>query len=212
MRLGLRAHRREEVMQVRRCARRDRLPAGGVGIGLQTGAVEHDPGAHVDELTDRGALVGRGRDLRHVARHLGIDVDLAAIREDAEHQAGDRLGRGHQNVRRVAIGAAVIVFEHDVAVLQDQQSVGRRRLQEAIEVERATLGQAQAEIIERNRTCRQGPGAARRALDLGDRQDRSDVVKGPAAERRGAPVGEIGAGGRKIGRHANPAGFPRCST
>ena len=75
--------------------------------------------------------------------------------KDARDEPDDRFGRRHQDVRRLFRRPAAIKLEHDATVMENDNPVGRGRLQKTIEVERGTVRQPQRERLESDRALGQ---------------------------------------------------------
>jgi hypothetical protein len=85
---------------------------------------ERDAGAHVQQISDGGALIERRRDLRHIGRHVNFQIEIAGLVEHAGKQADNGFGGRHQNVRRMRVVAPGIPLEQKLAVAQNHHCVG----------------------------------------------------------------------------------------
>jgi hypothetical protein len=123
-----------EVVKVRHLPCRNRVPAAGIGVSALLRVIKDDARPHVDEMTDRCALIRGRRNFGHVVRHRRVDVEFILVVKDARHQPGNGFGRRHQDVRR-RLGVAVgVKFERDVAIPQDDEAIGRRGAQEPLQI------------------------------------------------------------------------------
>ena len=197
MRIVRRCQGLEEIVEIRvDFARRHRVPIRGGRVGACLGLVEDDAGSHVEQVAHGCALIGSQRDLWNVVRYERIDIETAVLSKNAANEPDDRFRGRHQDVRRVFGIAVGICLVDDLAVLQDDDRIRRRRLKERRQVEGRTISAREFEIFERLRLGGEGPNVLRVVLDPIAGNDLRDVVKCPAIERRGAPVRD----GRVFGR------------
>jgi hypothetical protein len=162
-----------------------RLPIGGDFVGALLLRFESDARAHIQQISHGGAVIGRGRDLRHIGRYVGVQIEVAGFVQHSGQQADDGLGGRHQNVRRMRVVAPGIPFEPKLAVAQNHDRVGTHGVEEEFRKQRA------AALI-----CFDHFGNIRRIIfNRRGRDNLVDLAKCPAAVKRGTPVREIGFGG-----------------
>ena len=109
-----------------------RFPIGCDFVGALLFRFQNDPRAHIQQISHGGTLIERRRDLRHIGRHFGVQIEIAALVQHSGQQADDRFGRGHQNVRRMRIVAAGIPFEQKLAIEQNNQGVGANGVEQEL--------------------------------------------------------------------------------
>jgi hypothetical protein len=163
-----------------------RLPICRDLVGALLFRFERDPRAHIQQIAQGGASVERRRDLRHIDRHFGVEIEIAGLMQHSGQQADDGLGGRHQNVGRMRVVSPGVPFEHQLAVAQNHDRVGANGIEQELGKQRAAaalIGLDQFGNIRRMIFYRRG------------RDNLIDMAKCPTAVTRGAPIRAIGFAG-----------------
>jgi hypothetical protein len=91
-------------------------------------------GAHAQQVADGRSVVAGAFHLRQVVGHLVVEaLDMAVLKGQANE--GGHIGFGHREGQkpRILVAAVAIALMDDVAVLDDDQRIGRRRFERLLE-------------------------------------------------------------------------------
>ncbi len=149
---------------------------GLVGVDLGVGKT----GGHVHHLLHAGIAERAGPELRHVAGHRRLRIDLALRHQDAGQRAGERLGHRHGDVWLVRLQRAEIALVDQLAPMQHRDAVGvglREHLRESHGAAVHGGGHRAADVALRARQLRCGP---RPAPHVHGRHQLAQVAPGPA--------------------------------